>query len=204
MFKPVTDISDQHIIDEITSKLPAFKNQEDDSNNQRILRIIAQLFNNGKNNLLSVNQLMQLDNATGQNLTDIGKDYGIDRFDDDDDFLRFEIKWQLLKSNVHTDMDSLKTLVSVLLSIPLADFDIVKTDKPHELELINIPFDFASGSHSEQKRQMLSDDLQSILPAETKLKDIQFTKQSAGAIYYAVVGTKANYNESEVLSIGNI
>lgn len=202
MFKPVTDISDQRILNEITSKLPAFKNQEDDSNNQRILRIIAQLFNNGKNNLLSVNQLMQLDNATGQNLTDIGKDYGIDRFDDDDDFLRFEIKWQLLKSNVHTDMDSLKTLVSVLLSIPLADFDIVKTDKPHELELINIPFDFASGSHSEQKRQMLSDDLQSILPAETKLKDIQFTKQSAGTIYYAVVGTKANYNESEVLSIG--
>lgn len=145
---------------------------------------------------------MAINNATGQNLTDIGKDYGVDRFDSDDDFLRFEIKWQILKANTNTDMNSIKTLISVLLNIPLTDFDILLTDNPEEIELVNIPFDFASGSHSEQKRQMLSDDLQSILPAETKLKDIQFTKQSAGTIYYAVVGTKANYNESEVLSIG--
>ena len=204
MFKPQIDISDKTIVEQITSKLPAFKNQEDDSNNQKILNIIANLFNNGKNNLLNVNKLMQLDNATGQNLTDIGLDYGVDRFDDDDDFLRFEIKWQMLKSNTHTDMNSIKTLISVLLDIPLTDFDIIKTDQPHEIELVNLPFDFASGSHSEQKRQMLSDDLQSILPAETNLKDIQFTKQSAGNVYFAVVGTHAKYEESEALTIGNI
>lgn len=204
MFKPQIDISDATLYKEITNKLPAFKNQEDDSNNQKILSIIAQLFNDSKNNLLNISKLMAINNATGQNLTDIGKDYGVDRFDSDDDFLRFEIKWQILKANTNTDMNSIKTLISVLLNIPLTDFDILLTDNPEEIELVNIPFDFASGSHSEQKRQMLSDDLQSILPAETKLKDIQFTKQSAGTIYYAVVGTKANYNESEVLSIGNI
>lgn len=204
MFKPQIDISDDTLYKEITNKLPAFKNQEDDSNNQKILSIIAQLFNDSKNNLLNISKLMAINNATGQNLTDIGKDYGVDRFDSDDDFLRFEIKWQILKANTNTDMNSIKTLISVLLNIPLTDFDILLTDNPEEIELVNIPFDFASGSHSEQKRQMLSDDLQSILPAETKLKDIQFTKQSAGTIYYAVVGTKANYNESEVLTIGNI
>lgn len=204
MFKPQIDISDATLYKEITNKLPAFKNQEDDSNNQKILSIIAQLFNGSKNNLLNISKLMAINNATGQNLTDIGKDYGVDRFDSDDDFLRFEIKWQILKANTNTDMNSIKTLISVLLNIPLTDFDILLTDNPEEIELVNIPFDFASGSHSEQKRQMLSDDLQSILPAETKLKDIQFTKQSAGTIYYAVVGTKANYNESEVLTIGNI
>lgn len=202
MFKPQIDISDDTLYKEITNKLPAFKNQEDDSNNQKILSIIAQLFNDSKNNLLNISKLMAINNATGQNLTDIGKDYGVGRFDSDDDFLRFEIKWQILKANTNTDMNSIKTLISVLLNIPLTDFDILLTDNPEEIELVNIPFDFASGSHSEQKRQMLSDDLQSILPAETKLKDIQFTKQSAGTIYYAVVGTKANYNESEVLSIG--
>ena len=202
MFKPQIDISDDTLYKEITNKLPAFKNQEDDSNNQKILSIIAQLFNDSKNNLLNISKLMAINNATGQNLTDIGKDYGVDRFDSDDDFLRFEIKWQILKANTNTYMNSIKTLISVLLNIPLTDFDILLTDNPEEIELVNIPFDFASGSHSEQKRQMLSDDLQSILPAETKLKDIQSTKQSAGTIYYAVVGTKANYNESEVLSIG--
>lgn len=204
MFQPKIDISDSTLFKEITSKLPAFKNQQDESNNQKILSIIANLFNDSKNNLLNINKLMAINNASGQNLTDIGKDYGVDRFDSDDDFLRFEIKWQILKASTNTDMNSIKTLISVLLDIPLTDFDILLTDNPEEIELVNIPFDFASGSHSEQKRQMLSDDLQSILPAETKLKDIQFTKQSAGTIYYAVVGTKANYNESEVLSIGNI
>lgn len=202
MFQPKIDISDNTLFKEITSKLPAFKNQQDESNNQKILSIIANLFNDSKNNLLNINKLMAINNASGQNLTDIGKDYGVDRFDSDDDFLRFEIKWQILKANTNTDMNSIKTLISVLLNIPLTDFDILLTDNPEEIELVNIPFDFASGSHSEQKRQMLSDDLQSILPAETKLKDIQFTKQSAGNIYYAIVGTKANYNESEVITVG--
>lgn len=202
MFQPKIDISDNTLFKEIISKLPAFKNQQDESNNQKILSIIANLFNDSKNNLLNINKLMAINNASGQNLTDIGKDYGVDRFDSDDDFLRFEIKWQILKANTNTDMNSIKTLISVLLDIPLTDFDILLTDNPEEIELVNIPFDFASGSHSEQKRQMLSDDLQSILPAETKLKDIQFTKQSVGNIYYSIVGTKANYNESEVITVG--
>lgn len=204
MLRPQIDISDDTLRTQLIQALPAFKNQEDDSNNQKILNIIADIFNDAKNSMADVSRLMQINQATGQNLTEIGKDYGIDRFDDDDEFLRFEIRWQILKANVHTDRDSLKVLVSVLLSIPLKEFDIRTTDNPKEIELVDIPFDFSSGSHSEQKRQMLSDDLQSILSAETSLKDISFTKQSHGIIYFAFTTTKANYNESEVTTIGNI
>lgn len=204
MFYPQIDLSDETLYQDITSKLPAFKNQNDDSNNQKILAIIASLFIDGKKNLLNISKLMNINNATGQNLTDIGKDYGVERFDDDDDFLRFEIKWQILKANAQTDMSSIKTLVSVLLNLPLTDFDIVKTDLPHEIELVNVPFDFVSGSHSEQKRQILADDLQNILPARTHLKDIQYVSQSNGTVYYAVYGAKAHYEESEVVNIGNL
>lgn len=204
MFHPKTDISDDTLFKEITSSLPAFKNSEDDSNNQKILEIIAEIFSTGKNGLLDIAKLTDVNYATGQNLTDWGKEYGIDRFDNDDEFLRFEIKWQMLKSVTNTDIDSLKVLVSVLLNIPLTNFNLVKTDNPDELELINVPFDFATGSHAEQKKQILIDDLQSVLPVEAKLKDIQFIKQSNTTFYYAIFGNKLKNEESEVLDFGNI
>lgn len=204
MFHPKTDISDDTLFKEITSSLPAFKNSEDDSNNQKILEIIAEIFTQGKNNLLDIAKLTDINYATGQNLTDWGKEYGIDRFDSDDDFLRFEIKWQMMKSVTNTDIDSLKVLVSVLLNIPLTDFNLIKTDNPDELELIGVPFDFATGSHAEQKKQILIDDLQSVLPVEAKLKDIQFIKQSNTTFFFAVFGNKLKNKESEVLDFGDI
>ena len=204
MFHPKTDISDDTLFKEITSSLPAFKNSEDDSNNQKILEIIAEIFSTGKNGLLDIAKLTDVNYATGQNLTDWGKEYGIDRFDNDDDFLRFEIRWQMLKSVTNTDIDSLKVLVSVLLNIPLTNFNLIKTDNPDELELINVPFDFDDGSHAEQKKQILIDDLQSVLPVEAKLKDIQFIKQSSTTFYFAVFGNKTRNEESEVLNFGNL
>ncbi|WP_203621959.1 hypothetical protein [Apilactobacillus nanyangensis] len=204
MFHPKTDISDSTLLKEIISSLPAFKNSEDDSNNQKILEIIAEIFTQGKNNLLDIAKLTDINYATGQNLTDWGKEYGIDRFDSDDDFLRFEIRWQMMKSVTNTDIDSLKVLVSVLLNIPLTDFNLIKTDNPDELELIGVPFDFATGSHAEQKKQILIDDLQSVLPVEAKLKDIQFIKQSNTTFFFAVFGNKLKNKESEVLDFGDI
>lgn len=199
MFEPKIDISDDTLKKKILNSLPAFKNSQDDSNNQKILNIIVSLFNNGKNNLLNVQNLMKLDNATGQNLTDWGKDYGVERFDDDDDFLRFEIRWQMLKSNTKLDMSSIKTLISVLLNIPLTQFDVVKTNRVKEVEITNIPLNFDSGSHSELKRRILSDRLQQVLPAETNLKDIQYQKQSFGQLYLATAGNKTVMRESEVI-----
>lgn len=204
MFQPQINLSDTKLKKDIVSSLPAYKNQGDDSNNQKILTIIARILNNAKNNLLSISDLMRLDKATGKNLTDWGKDFGIDRFDNDDDFLRFEIKWQNLKANTQLDMSSIKTLISVLVNVPLDQFDIVRTSNPHEITITNLPFDFSSGSHSEQKRQILIDSLQAVLPAETNLKAIEFSKQSGGTIYWTVFGNKSIYNESEVTNIGNI
>lgn len=204
MFHTDLDLSDDTIRKIILSKLPAYKNQLDASNNQKLLRIIAGLYIDGKSNLLNLNKLLSINSATGQNLTDWGKDYGIDRFDGDDNFLRFEIKWQILKANTSMTMDDTKAMISTLLNVPMRTFDIVLTDNPHEIEIVNLPFDFAGGDHPEQKRQILIDDLQDVLPSETKLRDIQFSKQSYGSIFYTIFGTQSISNESEVLNVGNI
>lgn len=204
MFQAQVDISDDAMTNLITSKLPAYRNQQDDSNNQKLLNIIAELFNNGKNGLIDIYNLTRIKNAKGQVLTDLAKDYGVTRIDSDDDFLRFELNWQVLKSKTPTTINGIKTLISILLNIDVKQFDIVPTNNPEEVEVINIPFDFNSGSHSNLKRRMLSDSIQSVLPVEYNLKDIQYQKQSYGDYYIGILGVKNKFKESEVVSFGNL
>lgn len=204
MFQTQLDISDDGYSNDILNKLPAYRNQLDDSNNQKMLNIIAELFNDGKNNLINIYDLTRIKNASGQILTDLAKEYGITRIDDDDDFLRFELNWQVLKSKTPTTMNGIKTLISVLLNIDVKQFDIIPTENPEEVEVVNIPFDFNSGSHSNLKRRMLSDSIQSILPVEYNLKDIQYQKQSYGNYYVGILGVKNKFKESEVVPFGNL
>ncbi|UQS85795.1 hypothetical protein MOO46_07325 (plasmid) [Apilactobacillus apisilvae] len=204
MFQTQLNISDDAYTNDILNKLPAYRNQLDDSNNQKFLNIIAELFNDGKNDLISIYDLTRIKNAKGKILTDLAKEYGITRIDNDDDFLRFELNWQVLKSKTPTTINGIKTLISVLLNIDVKQFDIVPTENPQEVEVINIPFDFNSGSHSNLKRRMLSDSIQSILPVETNLKDIQYQKQSYGNYYIGILGVKNKFKESEVVPFGNL
>lgn len=197
--KTSIDISDTAVKNSILNKLPAYRNSEDDSNNQKVLNIVADIFNEQKNNIFSINDLRKINNATGQVLTDIANDYSVNRIDDDDEFLRFQIKWQILKANAVTNMNGLKKLISVLLNISLSVFDIKSTDRPREIEIVNIPFDFNSGSHNDLKRKILSDSIQSVLPVGWKLKDIQYSKSSSGNMYYAIYNTQTIFKHMQVL-----
>lgn len=188
MYQTETDLSDDSLLDWITTMLPGKLNQEDDSNNQRILNIISDIFLAHKNDLLNISDQLRLSKAAGQVLTEIAADYGVTRLDDDDDFLRFQVRLQLLKNHSGVTTNDIKKLIATVLSIDPSVFDIDGTDNPEEIEVTNIPFDFNSGDKAEIKRKILTNAIQSMLPPEYLLKDLQYAVTANKPLYVAVHG----------------
>ncbi|MCT3396236.1 hypothetical protein [Lentilactobacillus hilgardii] len=186
MYQTETDLSDSTLRNWLVSMFPAIMNQEDESNNQNLLNLIADLLNEHKNDLLSISDQVLLNNASGQTLTDIALDYGIDRLDDDDDFLRFQVRLQLLENHMGITTNDLKTLIATVLNIGTDVFDINGTDNPEEVEVANIPFDFNSGDKAEVKRKILTNAIQSMLPPEYLLKDLQYATTVNNQLYVGV------------------
>uniref|UniRef100_UPI00403F904D hypothetical protein n=1 Tax=Lentilactobacillus hilgardii TaxID=1588 RepID=UPI00403F904D len=186
MYQTETDLSDSTLRNWLVSMFPAIMNQEDESNNQNLLNLIADLLNEHKNDLLSISDQALLNNASGQTLTDIALDYGINRLDDDDDFLRFQVRLQLLKNHMGITTNDLKTLIATVLNIGTDVFDINGTDNPEEVEVVNIPFDFNSGDKAEVKRKILTNAIQSMLPPEYLLKDLQYATTVNNQLYVGV------------------
>ena len=188
MYQTETDLSDDLLRDWITTMLPGKLNQEDDSNNQRLLNIISDIFLAHKNDLLNISDQLRLSKAAGQVLTEIAADYGVTRLDDDDDFLRFQVRLQLLKNHSGVTTNDIKKLIATVLSIDPSVFDIDGTDNPEEIEVTNIPFDFNSGDKAEIKRKILTNAIQSMLPPEYLLKDLQYAVTANKPLYVAVHG----------------
>ncbi|MCT2883694.1 hypothetical protein [Lentilactobacillus parabuchneri] len=186
MYQTETDLSDSTLRNWLVSMFPAIMNQEDESNNQNLLNLIADLLNEHKNDLLSISDQALLNNASGQTLTDIALDYGINRLDDDDDFLRFQVRLQLLKNHMGITTNDLKALIATVLNIGTDVFDINGTDNPEEVEVTNIPFDFNSGDKAEVKRKILTNAIQSMLPPEYLLKDLQYATTVNSQLYVGV------------------
>ncbi len=186
MYQTETDLSDSTLRNWLTSMFPGVMNQEDESNNQNLLNLIADLLNEHKNDLLSISDRVLLNNASGQTLTDIALDYGINRLDDDDDFLRFQVRLQLLKDHNGVTTNDIKQLIATVLSVDPSVFDINGTDNPEEVEVVNIPFDFNSGDKEDVKRKILTNAIQSMLPPEYLLKDLQYATTVNNQLYVGV------------------
>lgn len=179
MFKSQIDISDETIKSDVINELQGFRNILDDSNNVNLLNIYSDVFNQQKNSLIDINNLVKINKAQGSILDDLANDYGVSRVDSDDEFLRFLLRWSILKSKTATTINGLKLLVSNLLNIDITSFDVVSTNNIEEIELINIPFNFDNGDHANLKRKILANAIQEVLPVEYLLKDIQFSRNSS-------------------------
>lgn len=198
MFKTETDLTDESWRAYFGKMFPAIMNQDDDSTNQRILNIIADVSLQQKNNLLKISDSTSIDKAEGKTLTDLAKDWGVTRIDDDDDFLRFQLRVQYLKSHLGISTDDLIKLISMALGIEENSFNIVGTDNPEEIVLTDVVFDIQPGPKMDLKRELIINSIQSLLPPEYKLKDIEYAESVENNLYMAVVTTiSANYTVRE-------
>ncbi|KRN13476.1 hypothetical protein IV37_GL000198 [Fructilactobacillus fructivorans] len=197
MFNTDTDLSDKAVKNEVLHSFPSVLLQRPDGNNQRLLNIIGDLSVYSKNGLLDVYKCRQLSYAQGKQLDLIAKEYGIQRIDDDDEFLRFEIRVQIMQNITGSSTNELKKMISFVLDIPINMFDFLPTENPEELEITDIPFDFISGNKEETKRRILVESIQNMLPPEYKLSDVRYTKSASQKIYYATSSSRDSFNERE-------
>ncbi|MFC6180358.1 hypothetical protein [Lactiplantibacillus daowaiensis] len=189
MFQSETPMDDETWQQNILSSLPADMNQSDGSNNQKILSVFASIILAAKKDLLDISQVSLLDHCYGQTLTELAAEYGITRIDSDDDFLRFQVRLQWLKGRMGVTTNDLKKLISTVLGVDITSFDIVGTDNPLEIKIVNLPFTF-TGTKREIKRKILTDSLQEMLPVGYLLADVQFQGIAAATIYIAGAGSR--------------
>lgn len=185
MYKSDEDLSDDGWRQTYGQMFPAVMNQDPESNNQKILNIIIDLANGEKNNLLSISDQMLIDNASGQNLTDLAADWGITRIDDDDDFLRFELRLQWLKGRMGVTTNDLKQIIAAALDIDVKSFNVIGDENPEEIEITNVIVNIPEGPKAELKRRILLGSIEDILAPEYKLKDMQYAKECKATTYYA-------------------
>lgn len=186
MYKSDEDLTDQTLATNTLAAFPGYLNQEDGSNNQSLLDIIAQLSIQYKNSLLSISDQVLIDNATGQTLTDLASDYSVTRIDNDDDFLRFQLKVAILRMHLSTTMNGFKSLISTVLNLNPASFDIEPGNTIESVIINNLPYAF-SDTRRELKEKILTSYLESMLPVEYNLEEIRWVALSSTNIYLITV-----------------
>ncbi|MCU0199862.1 hypothetical protein [Levilactobacillus brevis] len=186
MFHSETPMDDDSWAQEIVSSLPAVFNQGEDSNNQKVLRIFAKMVNSTKNEILHFSEQRILDNTSGQFLTDLAKDWGVTRIDDDDEFLRFQIRLQKFKGRMGVTDNDFKRLISMVLNIDASSFDVIPGENPEEVQVLNLPFNFTDNKQR-IKRQILKDSLQQMLPLEYLLTEIQYAVNTTAQLQVGMI-----------------
>lgn len=186
MFHSETPMDDDSWVQEIVSSLPAVFNQGEDSNNQKVLRIFSKMVNSTKNEILHFSEQRILDNTSGQFLTDLAKDWGVTRIDDDDEFLRFQIRLQKFKGRMGVTDNDFKRLISMVLNIDTGSFDVIPGENPEEVQVLNLPFNFTDNKQR-IKRQILKDSLQQMLPLEYLLTEIQYAVNTTAQLQVGMI-----------------
>jgi len=189
MYKTDTDLSDDTLRQKYLQMFPGVLNQQDDSTNARILNIVADLLIKYKNSLLDISDQVLINNASGQTLTDIANDWGVNRIDDDDEFLRFQLRLQKMRGMLGVTTNDLKQIVATALNIDITSFDVVGDENPEEIELTDVMVDFKSGNKQRMKYDVLIQSIQDVLAPEYKLKDMSYAVTGSGAFYIATHAT---------------
>ena len=186
MFQSDEDLTDQALEATTLAAFPGYLNQEDGSNNQSFLDIIAQLSIQYKNSLLSISDQVLINNAAGQTLTDLASDYSVTRIDNDDDFLRFQLRVAILRMHLSTTMNGFKSLISTVLNIDPASFGVEPGSTIESVIIKNLPYAFSS-TRRKLKEKILTNYLKSMLPVEYNFEGIHWVALSSADIYLTTI-----------------
>lgn len=189
MYTPETNLSNKAWNHQIKSSFPGFMNQKHNSTNQKLLDVVAKIANLYKNDLLYITDQININEASGQILTDIANDYGVERIDNDDSFLRFMVKFQLWKSTMGAGRNDFNNILQFMLNLDANQYNVIQTGIK-EYKITNVPWQFNNGNKSKLKRDMITSIIQYVAPPEYKLDFIEYTNRHISTLYRAVTGTK--------------
>ncbi|WP_214464512.1 hypothetical protein [Levilactobacillus brevis] len=185
-------LDDDTIRQMIITALPARKNQSPDSNNQALLNVFADDIIAEVDVFRKIYEWRQLENARGGALDDIAADWGVSRIDNDDDFLRFQIRLAKMLNRIGVTENDIINLIAFILQADPTEFDVI-TDPdqlggdPEAVRFTNIPNRY---SKSARKKNLLVKALESAVMPEVKIVSVDFQAVASQMLYVATATKK--------------
>lgn len=185
-------LDDDTIRQLIITALPGMANQSPDSNNQAILGVIADLIIDEVDEFRKIYESRSLDRANGGALDDIAADWGVSRIDNDDDFLRFQIRLAKMLNRIGVTENDIINLIAFILQADPTEFDVI-TDPdqlggdPEAVRFTNIPNRY---SKSARKKNLLVKALESAVMPEVKIVSVDFQAVATQTLYVATATKK--------------
>lgn len=191
-------VDDDSVRQKIITALPAMSNQDPDSNNQQILGVIADIIIDEVANLRRIYEWRDLDRNQGGGLDDVAADWGVHRIDDDDDFLRFEIRLAKMLNRTGVAENDIIDLIAFVLQADPTEFNLITDPNqlggdPEAIRLTNIPNRY---SKSQRKKDLLVKSLEKAIMPEVKIIGVDF-QASADMPFF--IGSVVQRNRSHII-----
>lgn len=171
----------------ILDTLPAMQSQDEGGTNQAVLNVIADRFIAMLDNFKRIYELRLLDNQEGKTLEDTAADWGVHRIDDDDDFLRFEVRLAWMLNRIGVTENDMIDLIAFILQCDPTEFDLITDPKelggdPEAFKLVNVPNKY---SKSARKKALLVKSLRGAVMPEVRLDSVAFQAEADQNLYIA-------------------
>lgn len=185
-------VDDDTLRQKVMNALPGMMNQNPDSTNQAILEIIADEVVREVDRFRTIWKEYLLDNQSGAVLDATAADWGISRIDNDNDFLRFQIRLSRMLARMGVTENDIIDMIAYILQADPTEFDVITDPEqlggdPEAVRFTNIPNRY---SKSARKKNLLVKALESAVMPEVKIVSVDFQAVATQTLYVATVTKK--------------
>lgn len=184
--------------DELMKLLPISYPRNKESNWYKIVDLFGYQLDKLKTSTQRISNWKNIDESGGKALEEIGKEYGVPRTTNDDEFYRFLIKSHIEMSlRVGTINDLIHVLANTSGIDPSA-FDVRNGEEPMSVKVLNMP---TALTPDESQRQLVIDWIEAVLPAGVRLEEISFRSASESEIMLGIVIESAAWFKTPVANM---
>lgn len=178
------DSNEHYDLTDLLNELPAALSNGPDSNNAKLLSVLADDMVDMQELIDQVNLWRDIMNAKGGWLDKIGTDWGVARNGFDDDFYRFMIRTKQLQRQVDGSYNSIIKLIAESLGANYSEINVEPAkDESQAIQVTNIPAKYID---SQRKEAMVLDRVRSSVVAGVRVATVRFQKTVKSTLYYAM------------------
>lgn len=181
------DSNEHYDLTDMLNELPAALNNNVDSNNAKLLSILADDMVSMQELVDQINLWRDISNAKGGWLDKIGADWGVARNGFDDDFYRFMIRTKQLQRQTDGTYNGIIKLVAESLGASYSEINVIPVkDESNAIEITNIPAEYID---SQRKESMVLDRIRNSVIAGVRVANVQFQTVFESNLYLATYPT---------------
>ena len=181
------DSNGRYDLTDILNELPTPIDNNADSNNAKLLSVLADDMVNMQELIDQINLWRDISEAQGAWLDKIGHDWGVSRDGYDDGFYRFMIKTKQLQRQTDGTYSSLIKLIAKSLGANYSEINVKAVpDEPNAITVTNIPVEYID---SQQKEAMVLQRIRKSVVAGVRVANIQFQTVAKSTLYLTSYST---------------